>query len=108
MKWHTGVFHTGCLSCDLKPPSSPFASFGQSHSGVAATLHELGTMYLVQGQAARAEPLLLRALAIRERVLLPSHPYLRATRARLAALYRQTGQEARADALAQAAGADQR
>jgi tetratricopeptide (TPR) repeat protein len=42
---------------------------GPEHPDVAQSLNNLGELYRIQGRYAEAEPLLKRALAIRERVL---------------------------------------
>ena len=44
-------------------------AFGPAHSDMAATLNTLAELYYAQGKYAQAEPLLQRALAIREKAL---------------------------------------
>jgi tetratricopeptide (TPR) repeat protein len=58
---------------------------------MATALHDLAAIYQVQGQYAKAEPLYLRALAIREAALGPDHPFVAATLANLATLERAQG-----------------
>jgi len=50
-------------------------AFGEQHPVTATSLHNLGMLLDKAGEPAQAEPLLLRALAIRER-LPPDHPEL--------------------------------
>jgi hypothetical protein len=66
---------------------------------VAATLNNLAVLLHVQGRRSEAEPLYLRALAIRERVLGPGHPSTLGTLASLAALYDAEGRHDEAEAL---------
>ena len=63
-------------------------SFGESDSRLATTLGWLAETYRLQGRLAEAEPLLKRALAIREKVLGPSHPSTHLTRHNLSVLLR--------------------
>ncbi len=65
-----------------------------------------GVLYKTQGRYAEAEPLLKRALAIREKTLGPEHPRVATTLENYAALLRKTGRtteaaklEARAKAI---------
>lgn len=60
--------------------------FGESDTRLATTLGWLAETYRLQGRLAEAEPLLVRALAIRERVLGPVHPSTHLTRHNLGAL----------------------
>ncbi len=61
-------------------------SFGESDTRVATSLGWLAETYRLQGRLAEAEPLLKRALAIRERVLGPMHPSTHLTRHNLGVL----------------------
>jgi tetratricopeptide (TPR) repeat protein len=63
---------------------------------MATALHDLAAIYHVQGQYARAEPLYLRALAIREKALGPNHPFVVATLADLAEMESARGNYGRA------------
>ncbi|GIS80376.1 MAG: hypothetical protein CM1200mP14_19420 [Gammaproteobacteria bacterium] len=56
-------------ACTRYPRKSPWAG----PSGRGATLHNLGFIYNAQGRYAEAEPLLRRALIIREAALGPQH-----------------------------------
>ena len=49
-------------------------ALGPNHPNVAFSLNNLAALYASQGRYADAEPLLKRALAVRETVLGPSHP----------------------------------
>jgi tetratricopeptide (TPR) repeat protein len=74
------------------------ASFGAEHPLMATALHDLAAIYQVQGQYAKAEPLYLRALDIREKTLGPNHAFVGATLANLAELDRAWGRRDRAAA----------
>ena len=54
---------------------------------VATDLHNLATFYDTQRKYAEAEPLLQRALAIRQRMLGPEHPMTAVSTHELAVLY---------------------
>ncbi len=78
---------------------------GRSHS-LDLTLNNLAVLYYDQGKYAEAEPLLKRALAIREKALGPEHPHVAQSLENYAALLRQTARaneaermEARAKAI---------
>jgi tetratricopeptide (TPR) repeat protein len=47
---------------------------GPEHTDTATSLNNLALLYKNQGKYEQAEPLIKRALAIRERVLGPDHP----------------------------------
>ncbi len=49
---------------------------GDEHALVANCLYELGNVLMVQGQLAEAEPFLIRARDVRERVLSADHPWV--------------------------------
>src|SRR5262245_32064535 len=49
-------------------------AFRQHHPNVATLTDNLGSLYLYQKKYDQAEPLLLRAFNIREKVLWPQHP----------------------------------
>jgi tetratricopeptide (TPR) repeat protein len=74
------------------------ANFGAGHPLMATALHNLAAIYHVQGEYAKAEPLYLRALDIREKALGPNHPFVGATLANLAELDRARGMRGRAAA----------
>jgi tetratricopeptide (TPR) repeat protein len=51
-------------------------AFNANHPDLAAPLSNLANMYRLQGRNSEAEPLLKRALAIREKALGADHPKL--------------------------------
>ncbi|HET8841291.1 MAG TPA: tetratricopeptide repeat protein, partial [Ktedonobacteraceae bacterium] len=53
----------------------------------ATTLNNLASLYRSQGRNAEAEQLYMKALAIREKVLGPTHPDLANSFSHLASLY---------------------
>ncbi len=73
-------------------------SFGDSDTRVATSLGWLAETYRLQARLAEAEPLLKRALAIREKVLGPTHPSTLLTRHNLTVLQKALGGEAPASA----------
>jgi tetratricopeptide (TPR) repeat protein len=72
---------------------------GATHADVAASLNNLAMLYEAQGAYARAEPLLLRALGIWERVLGTMHPNVAASLNNLGMLYEAQGAYTRAEPL---------
>jgi hypothetical protein len=66
---------------------------------VASTLHGLAKLYLDQQKYEQAEPLLQRALTIRERSLSPEHPDVAATLEIYRDLLHKTNRESQASAL---------
>ena len=64
---------------------------GSEYLGFAADLAILAELYRTQGNYADAEPLLKRALAIKEKALGPAHPRVARTLENYAALLRKTG-----------------
>src|SRR6185436_2449872 len=72
---------------------------GPEHPLVALTLRNLGNCYVSLGRYAEAEPVLLRSLAIREKVFGPENPELVPTLWSLARLYRSTRRQADLDAV---------
>ena len=60
---------------------------GPEHPAVATVLNNLGQVAKVQGRYAKAEPLIKRSLAIREKVLGPDHPDVARSLNNLAELY---------------------
>ncbi|HEX7843763.1 MAG TPA: CHAT domain-containing tetratricopeptide repeat protein, partial [Kofleriaceae bacterium] len=66
---------------------------------LAASLNNLAALYFVQGAYARAEPLLIRALEIREKALGALHPDVAQSLNNLATLYQAQGAFARAEPL---------
>ena len=73
-------------------------ALGPDHPNVAGALTSLATLYGDRGQHAQAEPLLKRALAIRE-ALSPDDPNVASSLDNLAGLYRMQGQFAQAELL---------
>jgi hypothetical protein len=63
------------------------------------SLNGLAELCRSQGRDAEAEPLYLRALAIREKALGPDHPQLAPSLESLAGLYRETNRVTEAQAL---------
>ncbi|WNM64202.1 tetratricopeptide repeat protein [Candidatus Nitrospira neomarina] len=49
-------------------------TWGSTHPEVATSLNNLGALYVNQGDYAKAESILMRALAIREHAFGPEHP----------------------------------
>ena len=76
---------------------------GPKDPDVAASLNNLANLYYSQGLYPRAQPLYLRALAIREEVLGKHHPDVAATLNNLANLYLAQAMPARAELLHQRA-----
>ena len=72
---------------------------GPEHPAVATTLNYLGGLYGTQGRYAEVEPLIKRALAIREKALGPEHPDVAASLHGLALLYQARAQYAAAEPL---------
>lgn len=68
----------------MDPTPTPVA---EVHLGVSKALHNLGTLYIDLNQHERAEPLLVRALDIQERVLGSSHPAVAASLDKLGSVY---------------------
>ncbi|HEX6623813.1 MAG TPA: tetratricopeptide repeat protein, partial [Pyrinomonadaceae bacterium] len=69
------------------------------HPEVATALNNLAQLYLVNGDPARAEPLIRRALAVFEKLLGPEHQFVALSLNNLAELYRERGDIARAEPL---------
>jgi len=69
------------------------------HPAVATSLNNLGELYRAQGAYDKAEPLYVRALAIREQVLGPMHPHVAQSLNNLAALYQAQGAYAKVEPL---------
>ena len=76
---------------------------GPEHPATATSLNDLATLYYGQGRYAQVEPLLQRALAIREKTLGPEHPNLATGLNNLALLYDEQGKYAQAVPLYQRA-----
>ena len=74
-------------------------TFGPQDPRLATSLNNLAALYKAQGKYAEAEPLHLRALAIREKVLGPEHPQVATSLNNLAELYRTQGKYAQAEPL---------
>ncbi|MFL5344674.1 MAG: tetratricopeptide repeat protein [Hyalangium sp.] len=75
------------------------AVLGGRKPQLAERLDWLGVLYGLQGDYARAEPLLQRGLELRETVLGPNHPDVAQTLNHLANLYRGRGMYGRAEPL---------
>jgi tetratricopeptide (TPR) repeat protein len=73
--------------------------FGPHHPLVAISLDKLATLYEVQGQHEKAEPLFTRALEIFEKASSPNLPFMASVLMKLAEIYRRTGREAQAQAM---------
>jgi tetratricopeptide (TPR) repeat protein len=69
------------------------------HPDTATGLDNLAVLYQKQGRYGEAEPLLARALAIRERQLEPEHPNMAQSLNNLAALYQAQGRYGEAEPL---------
>jgi tetratricopeptide (TPR) repeat protein len=74
-------------------------ALGPEHPDVANGLHNLAALYVTQGQYAEAEPLLQRALAIREKALGPEHPDVANSLEYYAVLLRKTARDEEAERL---------
>jgi len=72
---------------------------GPDHPDTAASLNNLGLLYIKKRAFAKAEPLLLRALAIRTRILGPDHPFTALSLHNLAWLYDNQSSNAKAEPL---------
>ena len=77
--------------------------FGEGDPRLAQVLHRLGLVYKMQGNYAEAEASYLRALAIREKILGPTHTDVASTLNNLAALYETQGNFTKAEPLYQRA-----
>ena len=64
---------------------------GESHPDVAMALGALGELYQLSGRYTEAEPLLRKALTLREQVLGAQHFFLALHLARLSRLYQDEG-----------------
>jgi len=74
-------------------------NLGPEHPATAGSLNSLAGLYDSQGAYAKAEPLYLRALAIRKKALGPDHPDTARSLNNLAVLYRNQGAYAKAEPL---------
>ncbi|MEA5441591.1 CHAT domain-containing tetratricopeptide repeat protein [Cyanobium gracile] len=72
---------------------------GPDHPDTAASLNNLGLLYIKERAFSKAEPLLLRALAIRTKILGPDHPFTALSLNNLAWLYANQGSHAKAELL---------
>ena len=72
-------------------------ALGPGHLRVADSLNMMSGIYQVQGRYPEAEPLLDRALEIREKVLGPEHPDVANTLNNLGTLYNSQGDPAKAE-----------
>jgi tetratricopeptide (TPR) repeat protein len=72
---------------------------GPEHPDLAASLHNLAEIYRAQGHYTKAEPLVLRALAMRERLFGPDHADVTASLNTLALLYVAQAQYGKAEPL---------
>lgn len=66
-------------------------ALGPDHPNVAFVLNDLALLRIAQGRYSEAEPLYLRALAIREKALGPEHPNVATSLNNLAELYGKQG-----------------
>ncbi len=78
-------------------------ALGAKHPGTAGSLNNLAALYGALGDYGRAEPLLKRALAIKEQVLGADHPHTATSLNNLAVLYVALGDYGRAEPLYQRA-----
>ncbi len=76
---------------------------GDTSPYLATSCNDLGELYYLRDDDARANPLLTRALGIRKQVLGENHPDYASSLNNLAELYRRQGDYARAEPLLQAA-----
>jgi tetratricopeptide (TPR) repeat protein len=74
-------------------------AFGADDPRLATSLNSLGELYRAQGQHVEAEPLLKRALELREEILDSDDPHLAQSLNNLAALYAAQGRFAEAEPL---------
>jgi CHAT domain-containing protein/Tfp pilus assembly protein PilF len=84
------------------PPGAIWQSIQEELRGTpdfADSLNNLARLYLDRGDYAKAEPLLNRALAIREKTLGPEHPDVADSLNNLASLYLDRGDYAKAEPL---------
>jgi CHAT domain-containing protein len=72
---------------------------GPDHPDTSTSLNDLAHLYQAQGNYAAAEPLYLRALAIREKALGPENPHTAKSLNNLAGLYESQGNYAAAEPL---------
>ena len=72
---------------------------GPDHFDLVYGINNLGLIYISLHRHSEAEPLLKRALAIRERALGPDHPDVAASLDNLAELYAHQTRHAEAEAL---------
>ncbi len=77
---------------------------GKDHPDVVQSLNNLAGLYAIQGDYAKAEPLLKRSLAIREKALGPDHPDVATSLENLAFFYAEQGDYDKAVPLLQRAG----
>src|SRR5687768_7528930 len=77
----------------------PKADFPDGHRDLVPSLHNLGSLYLYQGQLAQAESIFEEALAIRTRLFKGDHPELAASRNSLAVVYSSQGRYTEAEPL---------
>ena len=71
--------------------------FGEQDRRLTDSLNNLASLYYAQGKYAQAEPLLQRALAIREKALGPEHPDVARSVNNLAELYSAQGKYTQAE-----------
>ncbi len=83
----------------LKDALREAEAFGAEDPRLAVTLNNLGLLYEVQKKYAEAEPLLQRALAIREKSLGPEHLDVAKSLSNLGAIYRAQGRYPEAEPL---------
>ena len=92
-----------CAPAALEKPNGPKAvgveEFGPEDLALADSLVSRGNLYFKQGENSRAEPLLKRALAIREKVLGPEHPGVAWIHNLQGTIYRDQGKYTEAEPL---------
>jgi CHAT domain-containing protein/Tfp pilus assembly protein PilF len=74
---------------------------GLDHPDVARIVHNLGFLYYLKAEYARAETYYQRALAIREKILEPEHPEITVSLNNIALLYTDIGKYDKAELLYQ-------
>jgi tetratricopeptide (TPR) repeat protein len=96
----TGGDRAEAVSLGERAIAVALASYPMESREVASAIGALGEVYRAQGDAKSAEPLLVKALAMRERILGPDHGAVASSTNNLAALYHYTlGDLAKAEPL---------
>jgi CHAT domain-containing protein len=96
-KTERGEYQQALLACQQE--ADALEQTKPEHADFADALEELAVVYYYQGLLTKAEPLLQRSLAIREKVLGANHPDVATNLSNLAELYRTQGAYALAEPL---------